>query len=213
MTFEEFLPIADAIRHYYPKEPMMPNKEAVMLWYEELSDLDAAATKLAVRKWAATSKWPPTIADIREQVAGFTTPKIKDWSEAFEDARRAVRRFGSYNPTDALNSLDDLTRETVKRLGYHDLCVSENHAADRANFRMIYEQLAKRESEERQINKDVKAMIAELGARLGIGQDVNDAWEKEKEQKRLKEALEYDPSYDPAYDDDDYESEDWNDLY
>lgn len=201
MTFEEFLPIADAIRHYYPKEPIMPNKEAVMLWYEELSDLDATATKAAIRKWAATSKWPPTIADIREQVAGFTTPKIKDWSEAFEDARKAIRRFGSYNPTDALNSLDELTRETVKRLGYYDLCVSENHAADRANFRMIYEQLAKREAEERQINPDVKMMIAEIGARLGIGQDINKAWEKEKEQERLKAALEYKPKDD--------EEEDW----
>lgn len=201
MTFEEFLPIADAIRHYYPKEPMMPNKEAVMLWYEELSDLDATATRVAIRKWAATNKWPPTIADIREQVTGMTTPKIKDWSEAFEDARRAIRRFGSYNPTDALNSLDDLTRETVKRLGYYDLCVSENHAVDRANFRMIYEQIAKREAENRQINPDIKTMIAQIGAKLGISQDVNDAWEKEKEQARLKAALEYNPEYD------DYEDE------
>lgn len=159
MTIEEFGQIAKALRHYYPRESLMPNQEAVALWYDELQDLDAKAVKAALRKWVATNKWSPSIAEIRESVVEFTTPKIKDWSEAFEDARQAIRRYGSYNPQEAMESLDDLTRETVKRMGYHDMCMSENHAADRANFRMIYETLAKREREDRQVTPDVRLFI------------------------------------------------------
>ena len=113
-------------------------------------------------------------------MAAITNPKIKDWSEAYEDARMAVRRFGSYNPQAAFDSLDELTRTTVKRIGYYDMCMSENKAADRANFRMIYETLAKRQTEERQINADVKNMIEMLGEKLGISDKVKESWEKEK---------------------------------
>lgn len=180
MTFEEFGVIAKAIRQYYPRETIMPTPESVALWFEELKDLDATATKTAIRKWVSTNKWSPSIAEIREQVAAITNPKIKDWSEAYEDARMAVRRYGSYNPQAAFDSLDELTRTTVKRIGYYDMCMSENKAADRANFRMIYETLAKRQTEERQINTDVKNMIEMLGEKLGISDKVQESWEKEK---------------------------------
>ena len=57
---------------------------------------------------------------------------------------RAVSRFGMYNQAEALESLDELTRKCTKRLGFGNICTSENITADRANFRMIYEQEANR---------------------------------------------------------------------
>lgn len=180
MTFDEFKVIADAIRNYYPKETIMPTPESVILWFEELKDLDATATKTALRKWVSINKWSPSIADIREAVSGIINPKIKDWSEAYEDARMAVRRFGSYNPQAAFATLDELTRKTVKRIGYYEMCMGENKAADRANFRMIYETLAKRESEDRQMNADVKNTIEMLSQTLSIGDNIQSEWEKEK---------------------------------
>lgn len=161
MTFEEFGVIAKAIRQYYPKETIMPTPESVALWFEELKDLDATVTKTAIRKWVSTNKWSPSIAELREAVNKITQPKIKDWSEAFEEARQAIRRFGWYNPKDALDSLDELTRETVRRMGYHDMCMSENHASDRANFRDIYNTLAERKKQERQIPEAIRIIITQ----------------------------------------------------
>lgn len=43
--------------------------------------------------------------------------------------------------------MDAITRECVKRLGWKDLCMSENQTADRANFRMIYEQVQRKKVE------------------------------------------------------------------
>lgn len=166
MKLDEFALIVKAIRTYYPKEHILPNAEAVALWYEELKDLEYQDTYLALRKWVSTNKWSPSIAEIRETVAGITNKTVKDWSEAFEDARAAVRRYGRYNPNEALESLDELTRETVKRMGYYDLCASENHSADRANFRDIYNILAERRKNDLQMSPSVLAAIEQTAQKL-----------------------------------------------
>lgn len=64
MTKEEFAALAMAIRTYYPRENLMPNDEALNLWYEALRDLDAAAAGKALKTWVKHSRWAPTIADI-----------------------------------------------------------------------------------------------------------------------------------------------------
>lgn len=48
--------------------------------------------------------------------------------------------------------MDAITRQCVKRLGFQNLCTSENITADRANFRMIYEQEQKAQKELRQLS-------------------------------------------------------------
>lgn len=174
MDTREFSLIAKAIRTYYPRENILPSNEAVMLWYEQLQDLDYNTTAAALKKWVATNKWSPSIADIREITSSISNPAIKDWSEAWEEARKAVRRFGRYNPEDAMASLDELTRETVKRMGYYDLCASENHDADRANFRMIYERIAKDRKTENQMPESLKKMIGILADRVSIEQKGGD---------------------------------------
>ena len=38
MDKQEFATLAMALRTYYPKESILPNKEAMQLWYRELQD-------------------------------------------------------------------------------------------------------------------------------------------------------------------------------
>lgn len=159
MDRKEFAGIVSALRTFYPREQLLPNDQAVMLWYNHLQDLSFDTAWAALNKWVATNKWSPSIAELREYAGDITYGKEDDWSEAWQKAREAVWRYGSYNPIEALESLDELTRETVKRIGYHDLCKSENHDADRANFRDIYKNLAKRRREETFLPEHVKALI------------------------------------------------------
>ena len=44
------------------------------------------------------------------------------------------------NELEALESMTEETRICVKRIGWQNICMSNNVSADRANFRMIYEQ-------------------------------------------------------------------------
>lgn len=166
MNKNEFSLLVSAIRTFYPAANILPNEQAMMLWYEMLKDLDYQTSEAAVKKWVATNKWPPTIADIREGASSVQSKGIKDWGEAWSDVKRAISEYGSYEAIKALDSLDELTRSAVKRIGFYDLCMSENQAADRANFRMIYEELAKREKEDRQLPDNVRLLISSIQERL-----------------------------------------------
>lgn len=159
MDKKEFALFAMALKTYYPRDGLLPNEQALNLWFKQLCDLDYKIAEIALNKWVATEKWPPTIADIREQAAIIAVGELPDWGEGWEKVTKAIRHYGSYNPKAALDSLDDLTRRCVERLGFINLCMSTNEAADRANFRMIYEQLAERRKNENLISGNLKNLI------------------------------------------------------
>ena len=73
-----------------------------------------------------------------------------------------MRLYGSYRLQEALDSMDDLTRKAVKRLGFKELCMSENIAVDRANFRMVFEQLANREYETEKLPLSLQNSIEDI---------------------------------------------------
>ncbi len=162
MDKKEFATFAMAIRTYYPKENILPNQPAMELWYRELQDIPYNVAEAALRKWVSTNKWSPSIAEIREMATTVTCGSIPDWGDGWEQVQMAIRRYGSYREEEAVNSLDDLTRQCVKRLGFRNLCMSENINQDRANFRMIYENLADRQKMDAQIAEPLKLLISNM---------------------------------------------------
>lgn len=161
MTKKEFALLAMAIKTYYPKEGLLPNEQAMELWYKQLQDLEYNVAEMALNKWVATNKWSPSIADIREISAAVKGGDIQDWGEGWEKVLNAIRSFGFYRQAEAMQSLDELTKTCVERIGFVNLCMSENIAADRANFRMIYEQLAARKKQDAQLPEGLKKAIAQ----------------------------------------------------
>lgn len=167
MTKKEFSLLALALSSYFPKEKnFLPTPEAIELWYLQLKDLDYKVAEAAVNKWAATNKWSPTIADIRETAASITLGELPEWGEAWEEVTLAVRRYGSYRAGEALKSLSPLARKAVERLGFREICFSENQDALRANFRMIYESLAEREKKQAQLPEGLKQLIGEMQGKM-----------------------------------------------
>lgn len=165
MTRQEFWQFAAAIRTYYSRENILPNEQAMELWFRQLQDIPFPVAEAILAKWVATNKWSPSIADIRDSMAEIQNGgPADDWGEAWDQAMTAIRRFGSYDEDGALASLPPLTRETVRRLGYKSLCWSENQVADRANFRQVYEILSKRKVETDKIPLPVRETLKALAA-------------------------------------------------
>ena len=151
MTREEFAKWAMAMRSYYPNQNLLPTKQATELWFRQLEDIPYNVAVLSLNRWVATNKWAPTIADVREATAECINEPIPDWSEAWQEVMRVISYYGSWNVEEGKSKLTGITRETVNRMGYMRLCSSENITADRANFRDIYEILARRKRQERQM--------------------------------------------------------------
>ena len=162
MDKKEFGILAAAIRTYYPKEQILPNQQAMELWFRELQDIPFQVAEATLRQWVATNKWSPTIADFREGAATIQHGTIKDWGEAWEEVLTAVRKYGLYNQGKALDSLEPLTRTAAERTGFRNICLSENIAMERANFRMIYESLQMREKTNQQIALPLQEIVKQI---------------------------------------------------
>ncbi len=162
MDKNEFATFAMALKTYYPKENLLPNKQALDLWFFQLQDIPYQVAEISLNKWVSLNKWSPSIADIREMATSISHGELPSWGDAWEEVLRAIRKYGSYRPVEAMNSLSPLARKATERIGFRNLCISENISADRANFRMIYEQLAEREKKEAQLSVPLKTLIAQM---------------------------------------------------
>ncbi len=160
MNKKEFAIWAMALNTFYPEKEPLPTNEAMTLWFEMLSDLPIQVAEAALKKWVATNKWMPTIADIRETAAEISGPEVKSWGEAWQEVITAVSVYGHDRAKEALDSMSPLTRSAAESVGFYQICMSENVAVERANFRNVYEKLAEREKKEGQIPQKLKELIS-----------------------------------------------------
>lgn len=108
-----------------------------------LADLDVAVARKAVTRLIASSKWLPTIAEIREACTALTHGPMRLGGEAWQDAMTEVRRRGRYaTPQFA----DPMVAETIRMWGsWQGFCNSpEDDPGGRARFIELYDQLAAR---------------------------------------------------------------------
>lgn len=131
-----------------------PDKAIPVELYERLLvDLDYATTNAAIERLLATSKWPPTIAEIRAAALALTVGEVRPGGDAWGD----VLRLRSPRPEAEFERLDPVIARCLDRLGMlrHDTVLragaevrrwrvelGDNEAADRARFIELYDQLA-----------------------------------------------------------------------
>lgn len=162
MEREQFKILCKGMKAVYTQESFLPDADAFNIWFSLLGDLEYSVLNAAIQKYMLTNKFPPTIADLRELATNICTGEIADWGEGWEQVLQAIRRYGYYRESEALGTMDSLTQTCVKRLGWRNLCMSENNNHDRANFRMMYEQLAERTKKEAVLPLSLNNTIKQL---------------------------------------------------
>ena len=162
MDKNEFSMFSMALKTYYPRENLLPNTQAMELWFKQLQDIPYQVAEAALNKWVAVNKWSPSIADIRAEAAEIKNGEAPDWGEGWESVLDAIRRYGSYRVDEAMASFEPVTRRCVERIGFLNICQSENIAVDRANFRTLYEQLAEKAQKHRQMPPALSQLIAKI---------------------------------------------------
>lgn len=166
MDKNEFVILVNTLKTYYPRESVLSTPEAIELWFRQLKDLEYRVAMAGLIKWTLTNKWSPTIADLREMAVDVIEGEPMDYGEAWGEVQRAITRFGSFRPEEALNSMAPLTRKTVEQMGFINLCMSENPVSDRAQFKEIYTSLVKRQRKDAQLTPELRLAMSKL---QGIG--------------------------------------------
>ena len=172
MTREETIQVLSILKAAYPKFYANLTRESAMqiieLWSVMFADDEVDHVKTALYKQIATRAFPPAIADIRKAMLFVTETNENDLGEAWGEVMKAVRNFGYIRETEALESLNSITRKAVESMGWQNICMSENLMADRAHFFKIYETMEKRDKE----NMLLPAQLKEQMARLQKGTDM-----------------------------------------
>ena len=163
MTFNEFKVLAKGMKAVFTSTTFLPDEDSIKIWYRLLQDIPYEVANIAIQRHMMTNKFPPTIAEIREQATLSVNNELNsDWGQAWEQVCKAIRIYGLWGTEEALASMDDITKQCVKRLGWKELCMSETPMQDRANFRMIFEELKLKTKQESALPLNIKESIAKL---------------------------------------------------
>lgn len=104
-----------------------------------LSDLDATLAKAAVQKLIASSKWMPTVAEIRAAATELERGPVRSGADAWLDVLTQIR-FEGYCGDPKFE--DAIVASLVERWGWRNLCFGDG-VSDRARFIEAYDSLAR----------------------------------------------------------------------
>lgn len=117
-------------------------KGMIAIWADVLADIDFADGAAALKRWIADDANAgklPEPGQIRRIADEARNGRRRHGGDAWGDVLREIGRTGRYrSPSFA----DEVTARAVARLGWRELCDSENPVADRARFVQLYDQLA-----------------------------------------------------------------------
>lgn len=134
MQWQEALGAITLLTLAFPRQTL--SDETIDLYARAIEDLPAPATQAAIGRIIATSKFFPTIAEIRRAVAEDTiqAPTAAEaWAEVLEKAK------GRYTPAGACSHW--LVNEAARAFTCADFEDIDKTMAARAHFLQMYEEL------------------------------------------------------------------------
>lgn len=139
MTRAEAAKLVAALLAIYPNAVV---STATSVAYERLlGDLDFAVAEQAIDRLAKLQKFLPTVAEIRLAADEIVHGPKRLGLEAWGDVVEQIRRAGAYQDP---KFTDPVVAECVGRMGWRNLCLTENETADRARFVELYGALSER---------------------------------------------------------------------
>lgn len=105
-------------------------------WIASLIDLDFDKAFIAAQQLTKTSKWPPSIAEIRAAYTELLLPDLVDAEQAWGIVMAAITKHGGiYSSIEAFNSLPRQVQEAVKWIGgIKAICNAEKPEVIRGQF-------------------------------------------------------------------------------
>lgn len=175
MNKAEFATLAATMKAAYPHRNFLDSSLAMDAWYDALSDLPCEVANAAVKTMVLTEEFP-SIAIIRRIAVDVQGTADYDWSDGWKQVKKAISAYGMYDESGALESMDEATREAVKKLGWQSICQSPADSEEtlRAQFRQVYELTTSKKKEAAYLPENLRNQIAGLKM-IGGQNDINRA--------------------------------------
>ena len=150
-----------AISGAYPTFELTDDR--VSIYVKLLADLDADALIAACQQHIATSKFPPTVAELREACTHLTRSALPAWADAWGEVLEAIRRVGYLGQPSFSHPL--IAQAVQGMGGWKVMCQMEigETSTWRAQFRDVYNAYASRATATANLLPDVRAAAERNG--------------------------------------------------
>jgi len=164
MEINESLALIEILAAAYPNQKQFTDPaqtvKTAKVWASLLEDIPAKLALEAVKKHCMLSKFPPSIAEIRERATEIMNPETEiTAADAWGHVTKAIREYGNYRESEALDGLPEIVKKVVTIIGWKDICLSEEPDIIRAQFRMAFEKIAKSDKETKSLPEAFKRQI------------------------------------------------------
>jgi hypothetical protein len=145
-------------------------KTTIAAWYEFVQDLPGTAVLAAVQTIIATDEYPtlPSIGKIRKTAIELSKPKTITAAEAWGLTIKAIRSYGHNREKEALEKLPPEAARIAEMMGWQQMCHADNVEVIRGQFMKMFDQVSARDTQERLIPPQARALLAGLGRSLSL---------------------------------------------
>lgn len=149
------------ISSLYPREAAFANasRDTINAWTLILEDVPFSVAQAGLQAHVSTSPFPPSIAEIKGWAAKLDKHYM-DAGEAWGIARKAVSKYGFYNKLKAKENTPADVWAVMERMGYEDMCMSENPDVTRGQFCRMWDARSKQQQELDKLPPTVRNAIA-----------------------------------------------------
>ena len=165
MKLEESYMFVAKLKTYYPRYyTRLTDNEINMLaesWTELTEDITIDIMLICLKRHASTNKWPPTIADIRQDFISMIGNSAIDEGQAWLLAKKYQKR-NYFGPGVVVGEKDNSDipaeiQQVVQQIGFEAMMMSENENVMRSNFLNIYKTIKQRIKIDNQVLKFLKS--------------------------------------------------------
>mgnify|MGYP003303821670 CR=1 FL=1 len=168
MDREQAIKILKILKTAYPKFYADMNKQeaedTINLWIDMFRHENVNLVVLAVKNLINTFKWPPTIADVKEEMYKLTEEEKDTPIEVWNLIKSAIRNSGYYS-YEEFHKLPEIAQKFVgspNQLREWALSVDYNDGVIKGQFLKQFEILQKRDKEEKMMLPEVRDLVKQI---------------------------------------------------
>lgn len=202
MTEQETIKVVTLIVMSYPSSEKFKDetslKGMVAVWKSIFKDDNAQLVEMAVQKHISVNKWPPSIAEIREQMIDLVRPDIIPPDIAWSMVADVLYTETEFEHFDIDSVFPEPIARVVKTIGWHNLynlhCGSargNKDGTDRVAFMDLYKPAYEREREQAMLPERIRNVCERKRQEVG-GENlklIEEAHRKRLEKERYWENI------------------------
>ena len=180
MTEKNATELVMVIVRAYPNAARFDSIEAIedtiALWATQFADDPVELVAIATNQHIQTSKWPPSIAEIRELMARASNPDLLPPDQAWLLVSDLIAGHGEFGGEAALADMPEMIRRAVESIGWTTLIEMHRQAyrggkpgLGRVAFMDQYKPVYERERQKAQLSPTLRKQIEAIEDRSAAG--------------------------------------------